>query len=477
MNEFIHDDFLLKTGTGRRIYHEVVEGLPIIDYHSHLNPSDLAADRVFEDMTALWIQPDQYKHRAMRSLGVAEHYILGDASARQKFDCWAASVPLTLGNPLFHWTALELRNHFGIQEPLNSESAARVWDQCNTKLRQPSHTARQLLSSANVEYLCSSDQWLDNLSYHAALVESGFTTRVVPSLRGDDAFAVEASDFTKWVAKLGAAAGLAIDGLDSYEQALRLRLDIFAGSGCTVSDHGLDVFSYRSISPSDASLLFKSRLSGVALTADEALCLRSYILRFLGREYSRRDWVMLLHIGAQRDTNSRLKKIAGPRGGFATLGCATDIPSLCRFLDDLDREEQLPRTILFNLNPADNEAFAALTGSYVQEGVAGKVQFGPAWWFNDHDDGIRAHLDSLSRYGLLVNFVGMTTDSRSILSMSRHEYFRRLLCDWLGTQVESGSFPSDEMMLANYLRRICYENARDWFSSQISPRSKGSKHE
>lgn len=477
MNEFIHDDFLLRTAVGRRLYHEVAEGLPIIDYHSHLNPSDLATDRVFEDITALWIQPDQYKHRAMRSLGVAEHFILGDASARQKFDCWAAAVPLILGNPLFHWTALELKKYFCIKEPLNSESAARVWEQSNAQLRQRSHSARPLLNSANVEYVCSSDLWLDDVSHHTALAASGFATRVVPSLRADDAFAVEQPVFTEWVTKLGAATDIVIDALDSFEQALRVRLDFFARSGCTVSDHALDVFLYRSVSQSDASLLFKTRLSGAVLPADEALRLRSYILAFLGREYSRRNWVMLLHIGAQRDTNSRLKKIAGPRGGFAALGCATNIPSLCRFLDDLDREEQLPRTILFNLNSADNEAFAALTGSYVQEGVAGKVQFGPAWWFNDHDNGIRAHLDALSRYGLLMNFVGMTTDSRSILSMSRHEYFRRLLCDWIGAQVAAGSFPSDETMLAGYVRRICYENARDWFSSPASSLRKGSKHE
>jgi glucuronate isomerase len=464
MKDFIHADFLLKTATARRLYHEHAVALPIIDYHSHLNPAELAADRKFADVTELWIEPDQYKHRVMRSLGVAERFILGDASPREKFDHWAAAAPLTMGNPLFHWAALELKHYFGITEPLDATSAARIWEACNAQLRQPTHSSRQLLTRSNVEYVCSSDLLLDDVSHHKTLAASGFATRIAPSLRADNAFLVEAPGFVEWVKKLGAVTGIVIDGLEAFKQALRLRLDVFAASGCTVSDHGIDVFNYCSMSEGEADALFKTRYSGMEFTAEDALRLRSHILVFLGREYARRNWVMLLHIGAQRQTSTRLHTVAGAKGGYAALGNPTDIPSLCRFLDDLDRAEQLPRTILFNLNPADNQAFATLTGSYAQEGVAGKIQFGPAWWFNDHDAGIRAHLDALSRHGLLINFIGMTTDSRSLLSMSRHEYFRRVFCDWLGQQVEQGMLPADDALLADLVRRVCYENARNWFS-------------
>ncbi|HPM84966.1 MAG TPA: glucuronate isomerase [Candidatus Anammoximicrobium sp.] len=406
MREFIHDDFLLKTETARRLYHEFAAGLPIIDYHCHLDPRDLADDRVFENLTQVWIASDPYKHRAMRIAGVPERLITGDATDREKFDAWAATVPQTLGNPLFHWTALELKRYFGITEWLSAESAGCVWETCNALLRSPGFTARALIARANVECLCTSDRLQDDLDSHARLAQSEFATRVLPSLRVDDCETVDRA--------LGAQ-----------------RLDVFEQAGCRLADHALDDF-------------------------------RSDHLRFLASEYGRRGWIMQLHIGAQRQTSTRLRRLAGPAGGYATIGRLCDIPGLCRFLDDLDKDACLPRMILYPLNPADNAALATLTGSFAEDGVRGKIQFGPAWWYNDHALGIRNQLDALANYGLLSAFIGMTTDSRSLLSMTRHEYFRRVLCDWLGDQVQAGSLPDDDQLLGPLVRAVAYDNARRW---------------
>jgi len=377
-------DFLLRTKTARRLYHEHAEGLPIVDFHNHLNARDLADDRVFENITQLWIATDPYKHRAMRMAGVPERLISGDASDREKFDAWAATVPKTVGNPLYHWTALELKRYFDISEPLSPATADRVWHICNERR----YTARQLISMARVECLCTSERLGDDLSAHAQL--ANFATRVLPSLR--DAEQVDAE-----------------------------RFDEFDRHGCRLADHGTDDF--QSLLP-------------------------------LAREYARRGWILQLHFGAQRETSSRLRRLAGPTGGYATIGNCCDIRALCRFLDDLDREEALPRTILYPLNPADYAAIATLTGSF-----PGKVQFGPAWWYNDHALGIRHQLDTLASYGLLSTFIGMTTDSRSFLSMTRHEYFRRILCDWLGEKAEAGELPPE---LGQLVRDLAYENARRW---------------
>jgi glucuronate isomerase len=466
MNSSLDSDSLLSCATGKVLFHEVAHGLPIVDYHSHLNSAHLAEDVQFDEMTALWIAPDQYKHRVLRVMGENERFITGDASPREKFDCWASAMPKTAGNPIFHWSALELKNYFGIEEPLNEQSADRIWNECNRQLRQPTHSARALLHRAAVERVCTSDQWLDDLSAHRKLALDATGACVRPSLRADEALATDVPVFKQWISKLGAAKGIAIDGLDAFEDALCLCLDEFAAAGCTVADHGIDVFLYTQTSREKAQTVLDAILLGREPGPEDAIALRSYMLRFLGAEYNRRGWAMLLHIGAKRETSSRLRAVAGPRGGFAGIGNGTDISSLCRFLDELDRDGLLPRTVLFNLNPSDNEAFATLTGSFAEEGCAGKVQFGPAWWFNDHDLGIRAHLNALSRYGLLWNLAGMATDSRSVLSMCRFEYFRRIFCDWIGGQAEAGVFPRDMDLLATYVRRICYENAHRWFSAR-----------
>lgn len=417
MKEFIHEDFLLGSAMARRLYHQHAAGLPIVDFHSHMDPVALADDRRFETITGLWVSNDPYKHRAMRIAGVPERLITGDATDREKFDAWAAVVPDTIGNPLFHWTALELKRYFGVGELLSRETSGRIWDRCNGMLGSEECGARALVSRLNVEVLCTSDGLADGLEAHRRLADSGFKTRVLPSLRVDALLKLTSEEIAK-------------------------RLDHFQEMGCVVADHGVDVFSYS---------------SGGA---------ESDLLRFMGTEYARRGWVMQLHVGALRQTSTRLRRLVGPAGGYATIGNATDMRSLCGFLDDLEREGALPRVILYPLNPSDYAAFATLTGAFAEDGVRGKIQFGPAWWYNDHAAGIRNHLELLASHGLLSSFVGMTTDSRSPLSMIRHEYFRRVLCDWMGGKVESGLFPADEAVLARLVRRVCYENAREWIAGR-----------
>jgi glucuronate isomerase len=458
MTPFIHADFLLRSKTARRLYHEFAASAPILDYHCHLDPRDLAADRRFENLAQLWVKGDPYKHRAMRIAGVPERFITGDATEREKFDAWAATVPQTLGNPLHHWTALELKRYFGIDEPLNAASAGRIWDACQARLREPGFTARGLLTQRDVECVCTSDRLLDDLAPHAAATTGAL--RVLPSLRADDVTAVDTPEYLTWVRQLGEATGFRIGDYAVFRAAVVQRLEAFARAGCRLSDHALDEFSYACVSESDTAGLFGRRLGGEALSATDAMRLRSGLLRFLGAEYARRGWIMQLHLGAQRRTSSRLRRLAGPAGGYASIGRACDVPSLIAWLDDLESAGALPRTILYPLNPADFAPLAVLAGSFVEDGVPGKLQLGPAWWFNDHAAGMRAQLEATANYGLLSVFIGMTTDSRSLLSMVRHEYFRRVLCDWLGEQAEAGAMPGNVDELGALVRAVTYENAR-----------------
>jgi glucuronate isomerase len=461
---FIHEDFLLRSATSRRLYHDFARASPIIDYHCHLDPRELAADRRFENIGQLWVTSDPYKHRAMRIAGVPERSITGDASDREKFDRWAATVPQTQGNPLHHWTALELKRYFELDEPLSAATAQRTWDACNARLAEPGFSARGLLAQHGVECVCTSDRLLDNLSPHAAIARERGALRALPSLRSDDIVAVESPEFSTWVRQLGAATGIAISDYDAFRAAVGKRLDVFGAAGCRLSDHGLDDCSYVSMTEADTALLFAQRLHGEALSRMDAMRLRSGILRFLGADYARRGWIMQLHLGAQRRTSSRLRRVAGPAGGYAGIGPACDVPSLVAWLDDLESAGALPRTILYPLNPTDFAPLAVLAGSFVEDGVPGKLQLGPAWWFNDHAAGMRAQLDAISNYGLLSVFIGMTTDSRSLLSMVRHEYFRRVFCDWLGEQAEAGAMPSDLDELGALIRAVSSENARRYLS-------------
>ncbi|MDD4102103.1 MAG: glucuronate isomerase [Kiritimatiellae bacterium] len=460
----MNDDFLLTNPLAHRLYHEHAAGLPVIDYHNHLSVPDLAADRRFEDLCDAWLANDPYKHRAMRIAGVPEALITGrQGTPRERFDAWASTVPLTLGNPLHLWTRLELARVFGITEPLNAASAGRIWEQANARLREPEFTVRGLLRRFHVQCACTSDGLLDDLSGHRALAETETAFRVLPSLRGDDAVAAA----PEWLRRLGVLTGITIDSFDAFRAAVRQRLDAFDAAGCRLADHALDRFTYDTKMVERAEELFGRRLAGAALTDVDEISLHAGVLGFLGQEYGQRGWMMQLHLGAQRQTSSRLRRLAGPAGGYATIGDECDAHSLCKFLDHLEQGGALPRTVCYTLNPADNAKLAALTGAYTEDGVAGKIQFGPAWWYNDHACGIRRHLETLANYGLLATFIGMTTDARSPLSFARHEFFRRVLCDTLGEWAARDLLPDDDKLLGGLVRAVSYGNARAMMTGKV----------
>ncbi len=443
--DFINNDFLLESPLARTLYHEYVEGLPIADYHNHLCPSDLASDRRFDDIGQLWVASDPYKHRAMRLFGEKESVISGPASSREKFDAWARTLPNTLGNPLFHWSAMEMKNVFGLDIMPDPSCADEVWAACNERLGEDRFSTMGILKGFGVKVLSTSDDLLDDVTVHSSVKGE---IKVTPSLRADSILGFSPA----WLERLGLP-----KTLEEYLAAVDARLDAFSANGCRVADHALDDgWRFELTDMQTASALYAS--------GDYAdVRLRSYVLGHLASEYARRGWAMLLHIGAQRFTSSRLRSIAGPAGGYAGIGNTADIKSLCTFLDSQDVKGELPKTGLFTLNPADNAALAVLTGSYSQDGVKGKVQFGPAWWYNDHFYGMTDQLENLAAYSLMPQFIGMTTDSRNVLSFSRHDYFRRILCNWLADKALRGQFPTDEAYLGHIAADISYNNAYNWF--------------
>ncbi len=457
--KFDTKNLFLKSDLARALF-EKVAGLPIIDYHNHLDASAIAADAPVNSAAKLWVVSDPYKHRAMRLNGVCEREISGGASDSEKFAAWARTLPKTWGNPLFHWSMMETERFFGCDEVLCPENADELMRRFDAHLAAEKTTVNSVLRSMNVETLCTSDDLLADVSVHKAATAKAGTFAVLPSLRADSVFSFGLPTFKDWFAKLqkfGTA-----KNLDDYLGVLKLRLDAFSDASCRLADHSLDNgFAYVSASKDAAAKAFAAVLDGTADGGDIVL-LKSYLLRELAVEYSRRGWVLQLHIGAERYTSSRLRALAGAAGGYASIGRTCDISSLARFLDDVDMGGGLPKTVLYTLNPADNCAFATLSGSFSRDGVAPLLQFGPAWWYNDHLDGIRAQMRSLAAYGLLANFVGMTTDSRSILSFSRHEYFRRILCEFLASAAERGEIPSDFDFLSKAASDISYFNSKNW---------------
>ena len=443
--DFINSDFLLETPLARTLYHEYVEGLPIADYHNHLVPAELASDRRFSDIGQLWVASDPYKHRAMRLHGENEAVISGHASTREKFDAWARTLPHTLGNPLFHWSAMEMKNVFGLDEMPDPSCADKVWDACNERLKEDSFSTMGILRGFGVKVLSTSDDLLDDVTVHSSVRGD---IKVTPSLRADSVLGFAPA----WLERLGSP-----KTLEEYLAAVDARLDVFSENGCRVADHALDD-GWRFVLTDFETA---AKLYAAAEFADVRL--KSFVLGHLACEYSRRGWAMLLHIGAQRFTSSRLRSLAGPAGGYASIGNTCDVKSLCAFLDSQDVKGELPKTGLFTLNPADNAALAVLTGSYSQDGVVGKVQFGPAWWYNDHLYGMTDQLENLAAYSLMPQFIGMTTDSRNVLSFSRHDYFRRILCNWLADKTLRGQFPADEAYLGHIAADISYNNALKYF--------------
>lgn len=465
MKPFIHQDFLLQNDTAKQLYHEHAASLPIIDYHCHLVPKMIADDHRFNSITELWLGGDHYKWRAMRANGVDEYFITGNASDREKFQKWAETVPYTMRNPLYHWTHLELSTAFGINETLNEGSARRIYDQCNEKLQDVSMTARGLMKKYRVEVVCTTDDPIDSLEYHQAIRKSGFEVMVKPAWRPDKAMAiVDVASYKAYLQKLEEASQVAIHTYSDLMTALRKRQDFFATQGCTVADHGLADFPAETCTASEAHILFDKLMSEVALSATEQEKLQFAILVDLARMNAEKGWVQQFHFGPLRNTNTRMFHLLGPDTGFDTIGGITNIKALAVFLDTLNQDGCLAKTILYNINPAETFAIAAMIANFQDGKTPGKLQYGSGWWFNDQKDGMEQQMNALSLQGLLSRFVGMLTDSRSFVSYPRHEYFRRILCNLIGEDVEKGLLPVSEMSrIEQMVKDISYYNAKKYF--------------
>ncbi|MDE6136638.1 MAG: glucuronate isomerase [Muribaculaceae bacterium] len=467
MEQFLGPDFLLTTPTARTLYHEHAAALPIIDYHCHLDPAIIDRDENFGSITQLWLAGDHYKWRAERANGVAERFITGDATDWEKFEQWAATVPYTLRNPLYHWTHMELRTAFGIDETLNPESARRIFEECNEQLRRPDMTPRGLMRRYGVETVCTTDDPADSLEHHLNIRRSGFEIKVLPTWRPDKAMAVETPvAFGEYIRRLGHAAGRDIRTFADLRDALQIRHDFFESAGCRLSDHGLDKFYAEDFDAADIDRIFRRTLDGHTPSEHEIRQFKSAMLVLFGEMDHASDWAQQFHYGTIRNSNSRMMRAVGPDTGFDSIGEFATATECARYLDRLDSEGKLPRTILYNLNPSANEMIATMIGNFQDGSVPGKMQFGSGWWFNDQADGMRRQMNALSLLGLLSRFVGMLTDSRSFLSYPRHEYFRRTLCDLVGADVEAGLIPYagyERERVNAMIRDICYNNAREYF--------------
>ncbi len=462
---FIHDDFMLHSDTARRLYHRHASKMPVIDYHCHLSPELIARDHRFADITELWLSGDHYKWRSMRANGVDEKYITGDASPREKFRKWAETVPYTMRNPLYHWTAMELKTAFGIDTPLTPETADEIFDECNRMLAGPGMTARGLMLKYNVEVVCTTDDLVDTLEWHRMIAESDFAVKVYPAWRPDKAMAgCRLPVYQEYIGRLSAAAGVEITGYRTLTEALQKRHDYFASQGCSVADHGLGRVPWSPCSEERADTLMRRMLGGQELTPDEADEFNTRLLTDLCRMNARAGWVQQFHFGPMRNVNSRAFASLGPDTGFDTISDWRAAEAIASILNALDSEGSLAKTILYNINPSDNTWVAAMTANFQDGRIPGKIQMGAAWWFNDQLAGMRAQMEALSMQGLLSRFVGMLTDSRSFVSYTRHDYFRRLLCDILGNDVEQGLIPESQMeRVEAMVRDICYNNAKNYF--------------
>lgn len=467
MKPFMDDNFLLQTRTAERLYHEHAAHMPIFDYHCHLSPRMIAEDHRFSDIAEAWLAGDHYKWRAMRTNGVAEAYVTGDAPPREKFQKWAETVPYTIGNPLYHWTHLELKKPFGIEGILlDGESAEEIWERTNTLLAKPEFSARGLLKQAKVRYVGTTDDPADDLAHHKAIAEDGsFDVTVLPSFRPDKSYAVDKpAEYPGYLEKLAAASGR--DRIGSFKELVAVlmeRIDYFAQRGCKVSDHALTLPLFREAGSEELERIFRDASAGREVSGEDHAAFATALLRELGREYARRGWVFQLHIGALRNNNSRMYEALGPDTGFDSMADGIMAAPLAKLLDSIDRTEELPKTIIYVLNPRDNELMATMIGNFQDGSVPGKMQFGSGWWFNDQKEGMEWQMSALANMGLLRRFVGMLTDSRSFLSFPRHEYFRRTLCNLLGNWVEQGEAPNDMQLLGSMVEDICWRNAVEYF--------------
>jgi glucuronate isomerase len=470
MKPFLTEDFLLQTQTARALYHDFAENMPIFDFHCHLPVAEIAADKTFENLTDIWLRGDHYKWRAMRANGIAERLITGDAGDVEKFQAWAATVPKTLRNPLYHWTHLELKRYFGIAgKLLDPETANDIYDTCTRMLQTPDFSTRSILQRMNVRVVCTTDDPTDTLEHHLKLkAERGFAVKVLPTFRPDKSLGVESPrDFNQWVGRLEASAGLAVKSYDSFLEAIRRRHDVFHQAGCRLSDHGIEHPFAQSFTLKDVRNIFAKTRQGRKPTPAESLKYKSAVTLELARMDAEKGWTQQFHFGALRNINSKAMATLGPDTGYDTIGDFELARALSRFLDGLERDGRLAKTILYVMNPRDNEIVATAIGCFQDGSLPGKMQFGSAWWFNDQKDGIERQIDTLSNMGLLSRFVGMLTDSRSFLSYPRHEYFRRVLCNLLGNDVENGELPDDMDLLGGMVKDICFGNAAAYFDIEV----------
>jgi glucuronate isomerase len=461
---FLDENFLLTTSTSRTLFHEVAASQPIIDYHCHLSPADIARDRRFGNLWEAWLEGDHYKWRALRTNGVAERFCTGDADPYEKFLAFARTVPMTLRNPLFHWTHLELQRYFGIYELLDEKSAPRIWEEANAQLTGGDLTVHGIFRRMKVEVVCTTDDPADDLEHHRKMAETGGPVRMLPAFRPDKAMQLRAvEDWNQYVDRLATVAGVRCDDFAGFTAALAARHDFFHAMGARVSDHGLNYCPGLPCGDEEAAAIFRRARAGEAPTESEEEKFGFWLMLFFGRMDAAKGWVQQLHLGAQRNNSPRQLRALGRDTGFDSIGDWPQAHKLATFLGQLDETGELPRTILYNLNPADNYVFGTMVGNFNDGSVAGKVQFGTGWWFLDQLEGMTWQINALSNLGLLSRFVGMLTDSRSFLSFPRHEYFRRLLCDLLGREAEAGLLPSDLPLLREYVERISYRNAREYF--------------
>ena len=467
MKNFLDEDFLLNTAAAQRLYHDFAKEMPIIDYHCHLPPQQIAADHQFDNITQAWLYGDHYKWRAMRTNGVDESYCTGDRPDWEKFQKWAETVPYTLRNPLYHWTHLELQRYFDVHDIVSGRTAKKIYDTCTEKIQTKEYSVRNLLRKMNVMTICTTDDPVDSLEHHQKLKQEGFEIPILPAFRPDNAMNVDNPDnFNAYIKKLEAATNVAISNFNDYLFALENRHDFFASMGCTVSDHGLEEIYVEEFTGWEVEAVFNKIRAGKWLSETERRKFKSAMLVHFAEWDWEKEWVQQFHLGALRNNNSRMMQRLGADTGWDSIGDFSQGRALAKFLDRLDKEDKLARTILYNLNPADNELIATMIGNFNDGSIAGKVQFGSAWWFLDQKDGMTRQINALSNMGLLSRFVGMLTDSRSFLSYPRHEYFRRILCNLFGEEITNGELPNDFEWIGKVVKDICYYNARQYFNFQ-----------
>lgn len=468
MKPFMDKDFLLTTETAVKLYHDYAAVMPVLDYHCHINPQEIAENRQFKNITQVWLGGDHYKWRQMRSNGIDEYYITGEASDREKFQKWAETLEKLIGNPLYHWSHLELQRYFGYYGHLNGDTAEEVWNLCNEKLAQPEMSVRGLIKQSHVTLICTTDDPVDSLQWHKKIQEDEtFDVQVLPAWRPDKATNIEKPEFLSYLNQLEEVSGIKINNFSDLKAAIVNRMEYFNERGCSVSDHGLDYVMYEPASDEEIENIFTRRLADDKLSDLETAKYKTAFMVFLGKEYHRLNWVMQLHYGCKRNNNSLLYKKLGPDTGYDCINNFAPAAQLADFLNALVTDDQLPKTILYSLNPNDNAVIGSIIGCFQDSAAVGKIQQGSAWWFNDHKTGMTEQMVSLANLGILSNFVGMLTDSRSFLSYTRHEYFRRILCDLIGNWVENGEYPYDEKALEKIVKNICYNNAVNYFGFDL----------